>query len=80
MAVAAIAVPVVGAATLLLADRTTVAENAIVMGLTVAGAGVVIAVLGYIVGRRSGAVAMPIIGGLTSLCVAIGILIVLSLV
>lgn len=71
-AVAAVAVPGVGAFLLLRADSATIIDRAAVLGLVVAALGVVLGVTGYVTGRRVGATALPIIGGLSSLLVAVG--------
>ncbi|KZE42609.1 hypothetical protein [Microbacterium sp. T32] len=71
-AVAAVAVPGVGAFLLLRADSSAIIDRAAVVGLGVAAVGLVLAVAGYLVGRRGGATAMPIIGGLSSLLVGAG--------
>jgi hypothetical protein len=42
------------------------------LGLGTAAVGVVLAVVGYLTGRRVGATAMPVIGGLSALMVAVG--------
>lgn len=72
LAIAAVAVPALGAVMLLQADSSALVDRASVIGLVVAGVGVVVAVGGYVVGRRTGATALPIIGGLSSVVVAIG--------
>ncbi len=71
-AVAAVAVPGVGAFLLLRADSAGIIDRAAVLGLAVATIGVVLGVIGYVTGRRTGATALPIIGGLGSIFVAIG--------
>ncbi|BFM24576.1 membrane-bound ClpP family serine protease [Microbacterium testaceum] len=80
LAIAAVAVPVVGVAVLLLAGSGTVVAQAVGTGLAIAAVGVVLAVIGFFVGRRGQATAMPVVGGLTSACVAAGILIALPFV
>ncbi|WP_022878281.1 hypothetical protein [Microbacterium sp. B19] len=71
-AVAAVAVPGVGAILLLRAGSPAVIDRAAVLGLVVAAVGLVFGVIGYLVGRRVGATAVPIIGGLSSLLVGVG--------
>lgn len=71
-AVAAVAVPGVGAFLLLRADSAAIIDRAAVLGLVVAAVGIVLGVIGYVTGRRAEATALPIIGGLSSLFVAVG--------
>lgn len=72
LAIAAVGVPALGAVLLLQTDSATLISRAPLVGLAVAGAGIVIGVVGYLVGRRGRTTALPIIGGLSSLMVAIG--------
>lgn len=72
LAIAAVAVPALGAVLLLQADSSALVDRASVVGLAVAGVGIVLAVGGYLAGRRPGTTALPIIGGLSSTVVAIG--------
>ena len=72
LAIVAVGVPALGALLLLRADSTALIERAGGVGLAVAAAGVVLGVIGYVTGRRVGATALPIIGGLSSVLVAVG--------
>jgi drug/metabolite transporter (DMT)-like permease len=72
LAIAAAGVPAIGALLLLQADSSTIVDRAPLLGLAAAGVGVVLAVVGYVVGRRSGTTALPIIGGLSSVFVGVG--------
>ncbi|MBN9212169.1 MAG: hypothetical protein BGO45_03730 [Microbacterium sp. 71-36] len=72
LAIAAVTVPALGALLLLRNDSSGLIERAAVVGLAVAGAGVLVGVVGYVTGRRVGATALPIIGGVGSLLVAVG--------
>lgn len=72
LAIAAVGVPALGAVLLLRADSSALMEHAAVAGLSVAALGVVLAVVGFVVGRRVGATALPIIGGLSATFVAVG--------
>ena len=71
-ALGAVAVPAVGAVALLRADSSAIIERAALLGLAVAAVGVVLGVVGYLTGRRVRSTAMPIIGGLSSILVALG--------
>lgn len=71
-ALAAVAVPAVGAFLLLTADSSTIIERASALGLVTAAVGVALGLVGYLTGRRVGATALPIIGGLSSILVALG--------
>ena len=72
LAIVAAGVPALGALLLLRADSAALIERASLVGLAVAAVGVVLGVVGYVTGRRVGATALPIIGGLSSLLVAVG--------
>ncbi len=71
-AIVAVSVPAVGAVLLLRADSPAIIDRAALLGLGTAAVGVVLAVVGYLTGRRVGATAMPVIGGLSALMVAVG--------
>lgn len=71
-AIAAVGVPALGAVLLLRADSSGLIDRAAIVGLVVAVVGVVFGVAGYFTGRRTGATALPVIGGLSSLFVALG--------
>lgn len=75
LALAAIGVPLVGVAVLLLADSGSIVAGAGGFGLTLAVIGIVLAAGGYVAGRRESSTAMPIIGGLASVFVAVGFLV-----
>lgn len=72
LAIAAVGIPAAGAVLLLRADSSAVIDRAAVLGLAVAAVGVVLAIVGYLTGRRVGATAMPVIGGLSAVIVALG--------
>ncbi|MFF8187441.1 hypothetical protein ACF044_09280 [Microbacterium sp. NPDC016588] len=72
LAIVAVGVPALGALLLLRNDSSGLIERAAVIGLAVAAAGVLVAVVGYVTGRRVGATALPIMGGLSSILVAAG--------
>lgn len=72
LAIVAVGIPAAGAVLLLREDSSAVIDRAALLGLAVAGVGVVLAVVGYLTGRRVGATAMPVIGGLSALMVALG--------
>ncbi len=72
LAIAAVGVPALGAVLLLRADAQGLIERSAVIGLAVAAAGIVAGVAGFLVGRRVGTTALPVIGGLSSAFVALG--------
>lgn len=72
LVVGALAIPALAAVAFLVAHSSALLSNAAVGGIAVAVAGLVVAVVGYLVGRRVESTALPIVGGLTSLLVAIG--------
>lgn len=72
LAIVAVGIPAAGAVLLLREDSSAVIDRAALLGLAVAAVGVVLAVVGYLTGRRVGATAMPVIGGLSALMVALG--------
>lgn len=72
LAISAVVVPLVGVATLLFMDSGSAVSGTSGVGLTMAVVALLLAIGGYMAGRRHGATAIPIIGGMVSLFAAIG--------
>lgn len=78
-AITAVVVPLIAAGLFLLGDSAGAVGPSSVIGLAIAAVGIVLAVGGYLTGRRDGSTAWPIIGGLVSICVTVGFVVARSL-
>ncbi len=74
-AITAVVVPLVAMAVFLRTDSPVAVFQSSLTSLLVAGVGVALGVGGYAAGRRYRSTAWPVIGGLTSICVVVGLLV-----